>query len=200
MNAIWLLADTRSSGTLNKTEFIIAMHYISQSFKNHSLTLPTSLPSQVYVEASGQFASSIRRHNTTTSSMALNRLNKDYTSPIMGRILNSSPLNMIDGPNSIHPMVSVAPEEIERYKTYFDQLDCDRSGYIDAEDAIYFLSYSQLPDDELKRIWEIADHKHLGKLDMHAFGVAMHLINTIKRGERIDRCNKTEDTFDACST
>lgn len=185
MNAIWLLADTRNSGTLNKTEFIIAIHYISRLMKNPSLTLPTSLPSEVYAEATGRFASSMRRHNTMASPIALDNKNQSYSSPTISQMPNSSLLNTTEGS---FPMIP--PEEIERYSAYFDQLDCDQSGFIDAEEAVYFFSHSQLPDAELGRIWEIADSKHLGKLDVHDFGIAMHLISMRTRGESIDKCRK----------
>jgi hypothetical protein len=190
LNAIWLLADTRHSGTLNKTEFIIAMHYISRLMKNPSFILPTSLPSQVYTEATGQFASSILRHNTMASPVAHNNRSLNYTSPIMSHTSRSPILNTTKHSISSQSTISIPPEETERYRAYFDQLDNDRSGFIDSEEAVYFFSHSRLPDSELGRIWEIADSKRLGKLDLHDFSIAMHLINMRKRGESIDRCNK----------
>lgn len=173
LNLIWMLADTRNSGTLNKTEFIIAMHYISRCMSNPSLTLPPTLPSQTYAEATGRFAVSIRRHNTTMVSPPPSTNSALLLSPVAS--------------HSLHSVVLTA-QEIDRYRPYFTELDTDGSGFIESEEAVYFFSHSHLPDSELGMIWEIADKRQLGKLDLHDFSVAMHLINKRKSGESIDKC------------
>jgi hypothetical protein len=204
LNAVWLLADTRKSGMLNKTEFIIAMHYISRLMANPALTLPTTLPSQTYAEATGRFASSIRRHNTTMASpIARNRSISNASSfaaaasPVMTHMTASSNSfsantglgnSLISVSGYPHQQVILSSEEIEQYKPYFYELDTDGSGFIESEEAVYFFSHSRLPDYELGIIWEIADARHLGRLDLHEFSVAMHLINMCKNGESIDKC------------
>lgn len=196
LGSIWMLADTRNSNTLNKTEFIIAMHYISRCMSNPSLVLPQTLPSQTYAEATGRFADSIRRHNTTVTSPSIqNRSpNPSLLSPVMSqsgvflspRTSHTASSGLMDHPPQ--QKVILAPQEIDQYKNYFSQLDTDNSGFIDAEEAVYFFSHSHLPDSELGVIWEIADSRHLGKLDLHDFSVAMHLIKMRKSGESIDKC------------
>ncbi|KAL7310369.1 hypothetical protein PS15m_009880 [Mucor circinelloides] len=188
---IWALADTRNSGTLNKTEFIIAMHYISRLMKDPTIVLPSTLPSQVYAEATGRFASSIRRHHTTvianrsraSSNASLGR----YTSPIISHMMPGSATASSVASTTTAGDVTLTAEEKERYLVYFQQLDTDGSGFIDADEAVYFFNHSRLPHTELGRIWEIADSRHVGKLDLHDFCVAMHLINMRKRGESIDK-------------
>ncbi|KAK4512856.1 Ubiquitin-conjugating enzyme E2 4 [Mucor velutinosus] len=189
---IWTLADTRNSGTLNKTEFIIAMHYISRLMKDPTVVLPPKLPSQVYAEATGRFASSIRRHHTTTiasrSRASSNASMAGYTSPVISHMM-SGPTATASTVNStsIAGDIALAAQEKEKYSAYFQQLDTDGSGFIDADEAVYFFSHSRLPNSELGRIWEIADSRRLGKLDLHDFCIAMHLINMCKRGESIDK-------------
>ncbi|KAI9357740.1 hypothetical protein BD770DRAFT_443465 [Pilaira anomala] len=195
LGSIWMLADTRNSNALNKTEFIIAMHYISRCMSNPSLVLPQTLPSQTYAEATGRFADSIRRHNTTVTSPSIqNRSpNPSLLSPVMSqsgaflspRTSHTASSGLLD--HIPQQKVILAPQEIDQYKNYFSQLDTDNSGFIDAEEAVYFFSHSHLPDSELGVIWEIADSRHLGKLDLHDFSVAMHLIKMRKSGESIDK-------------
>ncbi|KAG1224322.1 hypothetical protein G6F68_020138 [Rhizopus microsporus] len=52
LQAIWDLANTRKSGALNQTEFIIAMHYIERTMKE-AAQLPPTLPASIYASASG---------------------------------------------------------------------------------------------------------------------------------------------------
>jgi hypothetical protein len=107
--------------------------------------------------------------------------------PVLQQMTSTSSLSYDSIHRSNH-QVTVSYEELERYKPYFYQLDTDGSGFIEAEEAVYFFSHSHLPDSELGVIWEIADSKHLGKLDLHDFCVAMHLINIRKNNESIDKC------------
>ncbi|KAI8338833.1 hypothetical protein BD560DRAFT_493537 [Blakeslea trispora] len=198
---IWSLADTRHSGSLNKTEFIIAMHYTSRLLKNPNLTLPTTLPSQVYAEATGNFSHTIRQRSAysprvQSASPALSQ----FRSPVMSKAIGSplSQPSVIASPIP-HHIPSAAPFDLSslidphrksRYKTYFDQLDSDSNGFIEASDAVYFFNHSGLPNSDLGMIWEIADRQHLGKLDLHDFCVAMYLIEMRKRGESIEQWNQ----------
>ncbi|KAL9539997.1 hypothetical protein MBANPS3_009944 [Mucor bainieri] len=200
---IWALADTRNSGTLNKTEFIIAMHYISRLMKDPTIVLPSALPSQVYAEATGRFASSIRRHHTTTTTTIANRSRASstasmagYTSPIISHMMpgSSTTASTVTSTASTAGDVALTAEEKEKYLAYFQQLDTDGSGFIDADEAVYFFNHSRLPTSELGRIWEIADSRRLGKLDLHDFCIAMHLINVRKRGESIDKYDHAQST------
>ncbi|CAO3625468.1 unnamed protein product [Mucor hiemalis] len=187
LNAIWMLADTRGSGSLNKTEFIIAMHYLSRLMSDPTLTLPQTLPSQTYVEATGSFASSIRRNNIMTSPAISNK--HIITTPLMSH-MTASTTSLDDTVGSLHNssinQVVLTESEVKKYEVYFNQLDTDNSGFIEADEAVYFFSHSRLPDSELGFIWEIADSRRIGKLDLHDFAVAMHLIGMRKNNQSID--------------
>lgn len=193
-----MLANTRGSDSLNKTEFIIAMHYISRLMSNPTLTLPQTLPSQTYVQATGAFASSIRRHNTTMNSPAMSNnttlkyANNTNGTPSMSHMTASTvSLNSMEGSFHSANQVVLTPSEIKQYEVYFNQLDTDNSGFIEADEAVYFFSHSRLPDSELGLIWEIADSRRMGKLDLHDFSVAMHLIGMRKNKQSIDHCKLT---------
>lgn len=53
LGAIWSLADTKSRGALDLTDFIIAMHYIQQSMNGSITTIPATLPPGLYESAAG---------------------------------------------------------------------------------------------------------------------------------------------------
>lgn len=170
------------------------MHYINRLMKDPKIVLPLTLPSQVYAEATGRFASSIRRHNTTLAASSLvnrsrassNASLAGYTSPSINHMI-TGPTTSITSTSATEDIV-LTSEEKEKYQDYFRQLDTDGSGFIDADEAVYFFNYSQLPNSELGKIWEIADSRHVGKLNLHDFCIAMHLINMRKRGESIEQC------------
>lgn len=149
------LANTRKSGTLNQTEFIIAMHYIERSIKE-SIPLPSTLPASIYASAIGRSISSpLARQNTL-------QINK---APIQSPVFKGSSLSNVE----------IAPEEYARYKTFFNQLTT--SNYVSGADAVVFFKHSNLPDSELARIWDLADTNSSGQLSEQEFAMAMHIIN-----------------------
>jgi hypothetical protein len=155
LQAIWNLANTRKSGTLNQTEFIIAMHYIERSMKE-SIPLPSTLPASIYASAIGRSISSpLARQNTL-------QINK---APIQSPVFKGSSLSNVE----------IAPEEYARYKTFFNQLTT--SNYVSGADAVVFFKHSKLSDSELARIWDLADTNSSGQLSEQEFAMAMHIIN-----------------------
>ncbi|CAO1624778.1 unnamed protein product [Sympodiomycopsis kandeliae] len=70
---IWTLADTKSRGALDLTDFIIAMHLVQQSMNGSMQTIPASLPPGLYESASGQVSSPLRAQSTGTTPGAIPR-------------------------------------------------------------------------------------------------------------------------------
>ncbi|CEJ04836.1 hypothetical protein RMCBS344292_18787 [Rhizopus microsporus] len=156
LQAIWDLANTRKSGTLNQTEFIIAMHYIERTMKE-SAPLPPTLPAGIYASAIGRAISSpLVRQNTL-------QVNK---APIQSPVFKGSTLGNVE----------IAPEEYARYKTFFDQLS-NGTGFVSGPDAVVFFRHSKLPESDLARIWDVADTNSTGQLTEQEFAMAMHMIN-----------------------
>lgn len=50
---------------------------------------------------------------------------------------------------------------------------------------MHFFGHSKLPSSDLARIWDLADTKQAGHLDLQQFAVAMHLIDKRLAGEQI---------------
>ncbi|KAJ1660454.1 actin organization and endocytosis protein [Dispira simplex] len=70
----------------------------------------------------------------------------------------------------------ITTQERQRYNTTFRQWDKSGSGYISGQDAKDVFSQSGLPQQDLMRIWQLADFQNHGKLNQDEFAVAMHLI------------------------
>lgn len=166
---IWNLADTRKSGTLNQTEFIIAMHYIESAMKGAG-NLPATLPPNVYASATGRTvgASPLVRNNTL-------QVNSPPTLP------NRSPLLQKRGGVPL----DIPSDDFNKYAAFFRQLDTDDSGFVTGADAVVFFKHSGLPESDLARIWDLADTNSTGQLNEKEFAIAMHLINRRNAGSDI---------------
>ncbi|KAI8087663.1 uncharacterized protein B0P05DRAFT_531840 [Gilbertella persicaria] len=161
LQAIWNLADTRKSGSLNQTEFIIAMHYIENAMKGMT-QLPPSLPSNIYASATGRSmtASPLVRSNTL-------QISSPPPVPMRSPVFKGATMTP----------VGITPEEYSKYQTFFRQLDTDQSGFVTGADAVVFFKHSKLPESDLARIWDLADTNSAGQLTEQEFAIAMHLIN-----------------------
>jgi epidermal growth factor receptor substrate 15 len=151
---IWNLADTRRSGTLNQTEFIIAMHYIAGTMDGSVGTLPSSLPPHIYKSAAGSPAptSPIARHFSGESSLSPSFMQRfpmnspsfqkqtptrQFTgSPLQSQV-NISTSSSLAASNTDHSHWDVTEQERQKYDTYFDRIDSNRTGVIQGTFSVW---------------------------------------------------------------
>ncbi|KAJ3341526.1 hypothetical protein HDU93_004686 [Gonapodya sp. JEL0774] len=69
-----------------------------------------------------------------------------------------------------------------RYGEIFDQTDGGRKGYLTGEEAVNFFVKSNLPQEQLAQIWDLAAIRKIGQLSRDEFSVAMHLIRQARQG------------------
>jgi epidermal growth factor receptor substrate 15 len=70
----------------------------------------------------------------------------------------------------------VTPADKARFDLLFDELDKAKKGFISGEDAVVFFGQSNLSEDALAQIWDLADIRSEGFLTRDEFAVAMYLI------------------------
>ncbi|CDR97890.1 EF hand domain conatining protein, putative [Babesia bigemina] len=74
-------------------------------------------------------------------------------------------------------MPQIAPAEAVVYEKMFLALDHNRDGFVEGLDArTYYLTRNELPDEELLRIWEVADADCDGRLSIREFMVMEHMV------------------------
>ncbi|KAH6676162.1 UBA domain-containing protein [Plectosphaerella plurivora] len=173
LGRIWQLADTESRGALVQTEFVIAMHLLT-SMKSGALRgLPNILPAPLYEAATRRVGPP--RATPTGPLSAIPRQMSGSQPLRMGSPLGRTPLTA-QTTGGVASDWLVTPTDKARFDQLFEDLDKSRKGFITGEEAVPFLSQSNLPEDTLAQIWDLADFTSEGRLNRDTFAVAMYLI------------------------
>ncbi|KAF9545558.1 hypothetical protein EC957_010867 [Mortierella hygrophila] len=189
LSQIWGLADTKLRGSLDLTDFTIAMFYIQRTMDGSISTLPTTLPPSVLKAAAGSAAGVGLMSSPVLSAQTLARQvtggNMGIQNPTVARQmtgsmgLSSSPLakQNTGGLSADSIPWEITPEEKAKFDRFFDQLDANGDGFIEGEEAGRFFMNSRLPESVLAQIWDLSDITKTGSLNKDEFAVAMLLIN-----------------------
>ncbi|CAO3563807.1 unnamed protein product [Mortierella alpina] len=202
LSQIWSLADTKQRGSLDITDFTIAMYYIQHTMDGSVATLPTTLPPSILkacsvagggMSGAGLIASPVMGAQTLPRQLTGGNLNVHNSPGFVGRQLTGS-LGMTSSPlgkqntggagsssnlfgASDNVPWDISPEEKAKFDRFFDQLDKNGTGVIGGEEASRFFMNSRLPESVLAQIWDLSDITGSGNLSKDEFAVAMLLIN-----------------------
>jgi epidermal growth factor receptor substrate 15 len=174
LGRIWQLADTELRGALVMTEFVIAMHLLT-SVKTGALRgLPTILPAALYEAATRRGSATSPRPQSPTRTAPISAIPRQLSGQAQMR--TGSPLGRppITAPPADDWLVT--PGDKARFDLLYEELDKSKRGFITGEQAVPFLSQSNLPEDALAQIWDLADVNSEGRLNKDTFAVAMYLI------------------------
>lgn len=70
----------------------------------------------------------------------------------------------------------ISPEEKQRYREIFSAWETSNTGYLSGDVARQVFMQSQLLENDLMKIWSLADKENRGSLDVDEFAIAMHLV------------------------
>ncbi|KAL0940839.1 calcium-binding protein [Colletotrichum truncatum] len=176
LGRIWQLADTEQRGALVLTEFVIAMHLLT-SMKTGALRgLPNILPAALYEAATRRGPTAPRQSPTSTGPIsAIPRQLSGSAQFRAGSPLGRPPITAQTTGTPANDWL-ITPADKVRFDALYDDLDKSRKGFITGEEAVPFLSQSNLPEDALAQIWDLSDINSEGRLNRDTFAVAMYLI------------------------
>ncbi|KAH9829148.1 uncharacterized protein C8Q71DRAFT_791377 [Rhodofomes roseus] len=214
LSQIWNLADTRNRGSLDVTDFTIAMYLIQATMHAQLQTIPPVLPPGLYEQAAGKSPfEGVTTHATGSSGhyspglsasfpgRPMSTIEPNFTgqgSPLQPQMtgpfrsappqrsaLSSTPAFPFVQPQATGAQWDVTPAEKANADRIFGTLDTQKRGYIEGDVAVPFMLLSKLPEDVLAQVWDLADLNNDGHLTRDGFAVAMHLIQSKLAGRDI---------------
>ncbi|KAL6871227.1 endocytic protein [Trichoderma novae-zelandiae] len=191
LGRIWSLADTEQRGALALPEFIIAMHLITSLKSGELRALPNVLPAGLYeaaIRAAAAAAAAAPRQspsNTGGITAIPRQLSGSAQQQRTGSPLNRPPIvaAQLTGGAVPNNDWAITPADKARFDQIYLDFDKTNKGYITGEEAAPFFSQSNLPEDTLAQIWDLADFNSQGQLTREGFAIAMYLI----RQQRLNR-------------
>ncbi|KAL7937731.1 endocytic protein [Trichoderma chlorosporum] len=180
LGRIWGLADTEQRGALALPEFIIAMHLLTSMKTGALRALPNVLPAGLFEAATRSSAAAPRQSPSNTGGISAipRQLSGSTQQQRTGSPLNRPPIvaAQVTGPPTSNNDWAITPADKARFDQIYLDFDKTNKGYITGEEAVPFLSQSNLPEDSLAQIWDLADFGSQGRLTRDGFAVAMYLI------------------------
>ncbi|KAJ0058876.1 hypothetical protein NL108_001111 [Boleophthalmus pectinirostris] len=186
LGKIWDLSDVDKDGSLDKDEFIVAMHLVYRAMEKEPVptTLPQSLiPPSKRKKTAGALPGAVAVLPGFAGFSPGSALLKDTlrsTPPLANTppptTVNISPKHSFR--SSPQPTVNwiVPLADREKYDDLFRKTDADGDGLVNGAEVIEIFMQSTLSQTMLAQIWGLADTKQTGKLNREQFSLAMHLI------------------------
>ncbi|KAJ1982992.1 hypothetical protein H4R34_001534 [Dimargaris verticillata] len=183
LGRVWDLADTRRRGTLDLADFMIAMYYVQRMMEGRTSTPPSHVPPSLLASARASLPGPTLNQARSTFSPDLSQFEA------LGHARSNTPSGL-SSPPSVQDALplsiwAISPEEKTQSDRFFATLDPKKEGQVSGEDAVPFFLKSKLPETDLARVWDLADHHKRGRLNQEEFAVALHLIREKLAGKPI---------------
>lgn len=161
LRRIWDVADHRKTGSLDETQFFIALRLVALAQRGAELSVQGL------------------RNFTGIQLIPKIALPPEPTPPPEVPEDTAESLS-----EPLHPAFSwiVTPDSVARYDAFFETLHDPATGLIAGMRAVTFFGKSGLPRATLKRIWSLADVTRDGKLSLSEFRVAVHMVTSVRTG------------------
>lgn len=165
LGEIWQLADQESLGFLSQFGFCHAMRLIgyTQAGQHPTATIadtPGPLPKFVSLQQ-------LQPQSTSSSFM---QSQPTSLVPQNTTTLQSKPQD---------PISSISPADYQRFSQLFIKTTGSPTGELGGAQAREILLKAKLPTATLGQIWSLVDRHNSGKLNLDAFVIAMHLIQSL---------------------
>lgn len=197
LGAIWYLCDRGTKGSLDKEEFVMAMHLIDLSLSKHASMDP--MPSRLSQEmwdsvdlgsikqppppptsasaAIPQVANSAKRNSTLSSAPKP----PPHRAPTINKTVNPNVNTDIFAP-FIGPQDDwTVPAQLkQQFDATFDKLNKGDEESLGPNVLVPFLMKSTLDRENLADVWELSDINKKSSLTRDEFAIAMFLVKKVK--------------------
>jgi len=178
---IWALSDRNQDGILVLPEFLTAMSIVGRRLKGAAM--PAELPRELINSIEIGMASMEGRAPAEWALEEEGEAKAPVAQTAVQAPLLESAVRPIEASQpEPAPSIDIAPEELEKYRVIFQQVDEEGKGALDAFQCREVFASSNLPVLELKTIFELADVDKDGKLWLGEFASAMALIGRRRQG------------------
>lgn len=204
LGKIWDLADQDKDGSLDKHEFIVAMHLVHQELAKR--TVPNILPPELHRPAPETSTNNGFGSNDDSGFIA--NFPKEMAPPpvpplpiqavppviqplprvpptipsVPSMDLISTDVLMMSAPAQVKNDWVVTANDKLRYDEIFRRSDIDRDGLVSGLEIKDVFLKSDIPQAFLAIIWALCDTHQLGKLTSEQFALAMWLVERKKNG------------------
>lgn len=164
LGKIWDLADMDKDGSLDRHEFVVAMHLVYKALEKYAI--PNCLPPELLPPG--------KRKDSVPSAPVI---------PVIPIV------PVIPVKETVQPIIPVtqttwvvSADERAKYEIMFLQADVDKDGYVSGQEIKDVFLQSGVPQNVLAHIWGLCDTKQTGKLNREQFALAMWMINQKLKG------------------
>lgn len=195
LGRIWSLADVNGKGSLDVSEFVIAMHLLA-SYKSGAMrAVPNTLPQGLLDAASRRPPARLSgpQRPLSAAGQPTQPLPQQFTGQLGGRPQSPIVRQQMGTPlsaQSTGEQWMISPVDKQRFDQVFATVDTTGQGFITGEQAVQFFGNARLPEEVLAQVWDLADINSDGLLNRDEFAVAMYLIRQ-QRGSRDGRVPQT---------
>ncbi|CDO94349.1 unnamed protein product [Kluyveromyces dobzhanskii CBS 2104] len=178
LGTIWGLCDRNNSGSLDKVEFVMAMHLIQLTLQQNPAVqnLPTTLPNYLWNSLNSTASS-------TMSPLSANSTGFSFTSGNGSVVRNPGvvrkpSLSRLPSGTFSNAAVdwTLTVEKKQQFDIIFDSLDKEKKGSLGSNVLVPFFLTSKLGQDVLATVWDLADIHNSPVFTKVEFAIAMFLI------------------------
>lgn len=172
LGEIWQIADQNNLGFLSQFGFCLAMRLIgyTQAGQHPTASLadnPGPLPKFANLHPQAP----LQPQSTNSSFMQSQPLS----------LIPQNTATLLSKPQD--PISQVTPMDYQRFSSLFAKTVGSPSGELEGSQARDIFMKAKLPTPTLGQIWSLVDRYNVGKLNVDAFVIAMHLIQNLLSGQ-----------------
>lgn len=178
LGQIWNLVDKGNLGNLSITGFIVAMHLIQGLLSGEIKELPSTIPDNIWYSVNSQLSSTQSAPSRQFSNASVSSQQTTVKHPV-------SAVPQKSEPNALNNEWIISPSQKKEFDSIFESLDKAKNGKLNPDQVASFLMTSNLSQNDLATIWDLADVENTGIFSKLEFSIALYLVNKRLSGESL---------------